>query len=125
MNGHSSSKSIIAALEGNALDRPPFWFMRQAGRFLPEYRRVRGQVRDFLELCYSPKLAAEVTLQPVRRFDTDGAILFSDILVVPHALGRGLKFVEGTGPLLEAVRSPSDLEGLDVGQHAFKAAKRL
>ena len=83
--------------------------MRQAGRYLPEYRKVREQAGSFLDLCYSPQLAAEVTLQPLRRFDLDAAIIFSDILVVPHAMGNGLTFVEGEGPKLDTIRSGADL----------------
>jgi uroporphyrinogen decarboxylase len=89
--------------------------MRQAGRYLPEYRKVREQAGSFLELCYSPQLAAEVTLQPLRRFDIDAAIIFADILVVPHAMGNGLSFVEGEGPKLETVRNKSDLVRLNTG----------
>jgi uroporphyrinogen decarboxylase len=89
--------------------------MRQAGRYLPEYRKVREQAGSFLELCYSPQLAAEVTLQPLRRFDIDAAIIFADILVVPHAMGNGLSFVEGEGPKLETVRNKSDLVRLNNG----------
>src|SRR5262249_41190736 len=86
--------------------------MRQAGRYLPEYRAVRGQVESFLELCLTPALAAEVTLQPIRRFGFDAAILFSDILVVPHALGQKVSFEEGEGPQLEPLRSAADLSRL-------------
>jgi len=89
--------------------------MRQAGRYLPEYRKVREQAGSFLELCYSPQLAAEVTLQPLRRYDLDAAIIFADILVVPHAMGNGLSFVEGEGPKLETVRGGSDLTRLKSG----------
>ncbi len=89
--------------------------MRQAGRYLPEYRKVREQAGSFLELCYSPSLAAEVTLQPVRRYDFDAAIIFADILVVPHAMGNGLSFIEGEGPRLETVRNGSDLLRLKSG----------
>lgn len=79
---------------------PPLWFMRQAGRYLPEYRKIREQCPTFLDLCYTPKLAAQVTLQPLERFDLDAAILFSDILVVPHGLGQFVSFEEGKGPQL-------------------------
>ncbi len=89
--------------------------MRQAGRYLPEYRKVREQAGSFLDLCYSPELAAEVTLQPLRRFDIDAAIIFADILVVPHAMGNGLSFVEGEGPKLERVRGAQDLVRLRAG----------
>ena len=102
-------------LEGGKSERRPIWFMRQAGRYLPEYRKVREQAGSFLELCYSPELAAEVTLQPLRRYDLDAAIIFADILVVPHAMGNGLSFVEGEGPKLETVRDRSDLTRLKPG----------
>jgi len=95
-------------LAGRKSERRPVWFMRQAGRYLPEYRKLREQAGSFLELCYSPELAAEVTLQPLRRYDLDAAIIFADILVVPHAMGNGLSFVEGEGPKLETVRNSSD-----------------
>jgi uroporphyrinogen decarboxylase len=96
-------KRLIAALEREAVDRPPIWLMRQAGRYLPEYRKVRADAGSFLDLCYSPDLAAEVTLQPVRRFALDAAIIFSDILVIPDALGRPVAFREGEGPVLGAI----------------------
>jgi len=92
---------------------PPIWLMRQAGRYLPEYRALRAQAGSFLDLCFTPKLAAEATLQPIRRFGFDAAILFSDILVVPNALGQRLQFLEGEGPRLEPVRSQADLSQLD------------
>jgi len=102
-------------LAGRKSERRPVWFMRQAGRYLPEYRKLREQAGSFLELCYSPELAAEVTLQPLRRYDLDAAIIFADILVVPHAMGNGLSFVEGEGPKLETVRNSSDLTRLKPG----------
>ena len=100
-------------LAGEALSPPPMWLMRQAGRYLPEYREVRASVSGFLELCYTPALAAEVTLQPTGRYGFDAAILFSDILVVPDALGQGVRFVEGEGPRLDAITSAAGLTRLD------------
>lgn len=96
----SSSKKLLATLQGAKQDRPPLWLMRQAGRYLPEYRALREKKGGFLELCYDSDAAAEVTLQPIRRFGFDGAILFSDILVIPHALGQDLWFEAGEGPRL-------------------------
>jgi uroporphyrinogen decarboxylase len=106
------TKPLLRALarEHNAV--PPIWLMRQAGRYLPEYRAIRDQAAGFLDLCFNPKLAAEVTLQPIRRFGFDAAILFSDILVVPHALGQRVTFEEGTGPKLDALQEPSALKQL-------------
>jgi uroporphyrinogen decarboxylase len=94
-------KALLRVLEGEALSRPPIWIMRQAGRYLPEYREIRTRAKTFLDFCYAPSLATEAVLQPLRRFDLDAAILFSDILVVPDALGRKVWFVEGEGPRLE------------------------
>lgn len=102
---------LIDALKGRTQTPPPIWMMRQAGRYLPEYRATRLKAGSFLDLCYNPELAAEVTLQPVRRFGFDAAILFSDILVVPHALGRDLRFEEGRGPVMTPLR-PEDMDGL-------------
>ncbi|CAH1662835.1 Uroporphyrinogen decarboxylase [Hyphomicrobiales bacterium] len=104
---------FLRALAGETLKVPPVWLMRQAGRYLPEYREVRAKAGSFLALCYNPELAAEVTLQPIRRFGFDAAILFSDILVVPQALGQKLWFVEGEGPRLEPVADPARLVEID------------
>jgi uroporphyrinogen decarboxylase len=99
-------------LAGEHLSVPPVWLMRQAGRYLPEYRAIREKVGSFLNLCFDPKLAAEVTLQPIRRFGFDAAILFSDILVIPHALGQQVTFEEGEGPRLDAIAEPLVLRQL-------------
>jgi uroporphyrinogen decarboxylase len=96
-----AQKAMMRVLGGERLDPPPVWIMRQAGRYLPEYRELRTKAKDFMNFCYSPELAAEAVLQPLRRFRLDAAILFSDILVVPDALGRKVWFVEGEGPRLE------------------------
>jgi uroporphyrinogen decarboxylase len=110
------TKPLLRVLAGESLVRPPWWLMRQAGRYLPEYRAVRAKARDFVELCLTPTLAAEVTLQPVRRYRMDGAILFSDILLLPHALGQKLSFREGEGPVLEPIENSKDIARLDPGQ---------
>jgi uroporphyrinogen decarboxylase len=110
---------------------PPIWLMRQAGRYLPEYRQTRAKAGGFLDLCYTPALATEVTLQPIRRYGFDAAILFSDILVVPHGLGQKVWFVEGEGPRLEPVASAADLSRLDPGgvlahlQPVYEAVDRI
>lgn len=91
----------------------PFWFMRQAGRYLPEYRKIRSQTRDFLEMCYTPDIAAEVTLQPIRRFGMSAAIIFSDILVIPHAMGVDVRFEEKKGPMLAPVQDDLQLSRLE------------
>ncbi len=96
-----TQKTILRALAGETLPTPPIWMMRQAGRYLPEYRATRARAGDFLSLCYNPELAAEVTLQPIRRYGFDAAILFADILLLPQALGPKLWFVEGEGPRME------------------------
>ncbi len=97
-------KPLLQVLSGQRANKIPIWLMRQAGRYLPEYRRIRERSDNFLQLCYSPALASEVTLQPIRRFDFDAAILFSDILVIPDALGQKVEFLQGEGPCLEPVR---------------------
>ncbi len=109
----ASSKSLLATLRGVRQERPALWLMRQAGRYLPEYRALRATKGGFLELCYDPEAAAEVTLQPIRRFGFDGAILFSDILVVPHALGQRLWFETGEGPRLAPPLVDSALASLE------------
>lgn len=103
---------FLKVLGGTPLDPPPLWMMRQAGRYLPEYQQVRAEAGSFLKLCYAPKLAAEVTLQPIRRYGFDAAIIFSDILVVPHALGVDLAFETGEGPLLSPVTSKAEVDAL-------------
>ncbi len=105
-------KSLLRVLSGERESVPPVWMMRQAGRYLPEYREVRARAGGFLDLCFNSELAAEVTLQPVRRFDLDAAILFSDILVIPHALGQTVRFVEGEGPRLNPLPDAAALNSL-------------
>lgn len=107
------TKLLLRALAGETLPTPPIWMMRQAGRYLPEYRATREKAGDFLSLCYSPELAAEVTLQPIRRFGFDAAILFADILLVPQALGADLWFVTGEGPRLSTITSQPEVEALN------------
>src|SRR5882672_9652694 len=110
----TSDKPLLRVLAGERLHPPPFWLMRQAGRYLPEYRAVRANAGTFLDLCLTPDLATEVTLQPIRRYGMDAAILFSDILVVPLGLGQAVSFEEGRGPVLEALRGVSDLSRLQL-----------
>lgn len=106
------TKTLLRALSGETLPTPPVWLMRQAGRYLPEYRATRAQAGDFLSLCYTPDLAAEVTLQPIRRYGFDAAILFADILLIPDALGADLWFVTGEGPRLSTITGPDGLKPL-------------
>ena len=108
----TSSKPLIRVLKGERLDRPPVWLMRQAGRYLPEYRALRADKGGFLALVYDSDAAAEITLQPIRRFGFDGAILFSDILIVPYALGQDLAFEAGEGPRLSPPLTEAVLGGL-------------
>jgi uroporphyrinogen decarboxylase len=106
------SKSVLRVLAGKPCQPPPIWLMRQAGRYLPEYRAVREKAGSFLDLCFNPELGAEVTLQPIRRFGFDAAILFSDILVVPHALGQQVSFAAGEGPQLSPVIGRDGLKAI-------------
>jgi uroporphyrinogen decarboxylase len=108
-----STKPLLRVLAGESLIPPPWWLMRQAGRYLPEYREVRSRAANFVELCLTPSLAAELTLQPVRRFGMDAAILFSDILMIPYALGQGLAYRDGEGPVLDAVSDGAGLARLE------------
>ena len=107
-----ATKTILRALAGETLPTPPIWMMRQAGRYLPEYRATRAQAGDFLSLCYTPDLAAEVTLQPIRRYRFDAAILFADILLLPQALGPKLWFETGEGPRMETTTTPAQVAAL-------------
>jgi uroporphyrinogen decarboxylase len=107
-----SQSALLDVLKGEKPSRRPVWFMRQAGRYLPEYLEVRAKAGSFLKLCYSPELAAEVTLQPLRRFDLEAAILFADILVVPQAMGLSLSFAEGEGPVVEKITGSEQVQSL-------------
>lgn len=115
------TKTLLRALAGEVLTTPPIWMMRQAGRYLPEYRATRAEAGDFLSLCYNSDLAAEVTLQPIRRYGFDAAILFADILLLPQALGADLWFVTGEGPRLSTITGPEGMRGLkgkdDIHEH--------
>ena len=104
-----SNKNILRALAGETLKTPPIWVMRQAGRYLPEYRKLRAKAGNFLSLCYNSELAAEVTLQPIERFKLDAAIIFADILLIPQALGSELSFLEGDGPRLSRISNKNDI----------------
>jgi uroporphyrinogen decarboxylase len=109
----TGTKPLLRALRGEPVWPPPIWLMRQAGRYLPEYRDVRSRVGDFIALCTTPGLAAEVTLQPIRRYGFDAAILFSDILMLPWAMGHGLEYREGEGPVLPPLRDEASVMALD------------
>src|ERR671934_2236594 len=106
------SSGVLDVLANKIPARTPIWLMRQAGRYLPEYRDVRAKAGSFLDLCFNPELAAEVTLQPIRRFNFDAAIIFSDILVIPYALGRAVRFEVGEGPRLDPLDTPGKIAGL-------------
>ncbi|MBF9048776.1 uroporphyrinogen decarboxylase [Roseobacter sp. HKCCD9010] len=108
----STEKKLLRSLAGETLPIPPVWMMRQAGRYLPEYRATRAEAGDFLSLCYNSELAAEVTLQPIRRYGFDAAIMFADILLVPDALGADVWFVTGEGPRLSTITGPDGLAPL-------------
>jgi uroporphyrinogen decarboxylase len=109
---NSAIKPFLEVLAGRRQPVPPIWMMRQAGRYLPEYRELRAKAGGFLDLCFAPEYAAEVTLQPIRRFNFDAAIIFSDILVIPYALGRSVRFEAGEGPRLDPLETPAKVETL-------------
>ena len=109
---------LLETLQGRNLDRRPIWLMRQAGRYLPEYRALRAEKGGFLALVYDSEAAAEITMQPLRRFGFDGAILFSDILIVPHAMGQHLEFLAGEGPRLSPRLADAALGGAGSGATA-------
>lgn len=111
-----TGRKLLDCVRGFVDEVPPMWIMRQAGRYLPEYREVRASTSGFLDLCYTPEKAIEVTLQPLRRFDLDAAILFSDILVIPDALGQDVRFEVGEGPILKEIETAEDLAKLDVSK---------
>jgi len=127
----STRRYFLKPFAGEALDPPPVWLMRQAGRYLPEYRETRAKAGGFLDLCYTPALAAEVTLQPIRRYGFDAAILFADILLVPDAMGQSVRFAEGEGPLLDPLRSAKDFARLSPAatrpkfERVFETVQRL
>ena len=108
----TTGKPLLDVLSGTKTEKPPFWFMRQAGRYLPEYRALRQEKGGFLEMAFDPQAACEITMQPIRRFEMDGAIIFSDILVIPMALGQYLEFVQGEGPKLDPINTADDVAKL-------------
>jgi uroporphyrinogen decarboxylase len=115
----SERPALLRVLQGERVDPPPIWIMRQAGRYLPEYRELRGRAKNFLDFCYSPALATEAVMQPLRRFPLDAAILFSDILVIPDALGRAVDFIEGVGPRLQPLIEEDEWR-FDDPEHALQ-----
>lgn len=117
----NSVKKLLDVLSGQIVKQPPVWMMRQAGRHLPEYLETRARAKDFLDFCYTPSLATEATLQPIRRYGMDGAILFADILLILDAMGLNVRFEKGTGPLVEQISEPEDLRRVVTR----KAADRL
>ncbi|MDI6836615.1 MAG: uroporphyrinogen decarboxylase [Rhizobiaceae bacterium] len=126
----NSRRKVMDVLRGEVVNPPPIWLMRQAGRYLPEYRATRAQAKTFLDLCYSPDLAVEVTMQPIRRYGFDAAILFSDILVVPDALHRNVRFSEGHGPQMDPISADEigalkPVGFLDHLQPVFETVRRL
>jgi uroporphyrinogen decarboxylase len=123
----SITPSLIRVLQGETLDRPPVWFMRQAGRYLPEYRALRAQAPDFIAFCLNPEMAAEATLQPMRRFGFDAAIVFADILLIPQALGQDVWFETGEGPRLGLMPSVERMRELTegAGQHLHQVGQTL
>jgi uroporphyrinogen decarboxylase len=125
------TKPFLEVLGGQRAPTPPIWMMRQAGRYLPEYREVRAKAGGFLDLCFTPDFAAEVTLQPIRRFNFDAAIIFSDILVIPYALGRAVRFEVGEGPRLDPLDTPDKIATLNAAadfnrlEPVFEALRRV
>ncbi len=117
-----SQAPLIRVLGGQAVDPPPVWLMRQAGRYLPEYRALRSKARNFLDFCYTPEMAIEATLQPIRRYGMDAAILFSDILVIADALGAEVSFVEGKGPVLAPILDAAGIDALSMARIADHCA---
>lgn len=112
VNSPNPSRNLHAALSGKIQKVPPLWLMRQAGRYLPEYRALRTKAKSFLHFCYTPEWAIEATMQPIRRFDFDASIVFSDILVIPDTLGRNVRFVEGEGPQMDPIEDPAIIADL-------------
>ncbi|GKQ52483.1 uroporphyrinogen decarboxylase [Bradyrhizobium sp. Ce-3] len=127
----STKKPFIDLLSGHRQAVPPLWMMRQAGRYLPEYRELRAKAGGFLDLCFTPEFATEITLQPIRRFNFDAAIIFSDILVIPYALGRSVRFEAGEGPRLDPLATPGEIATLateanfDQLEPVFEALRRV